>query len=109
MNKLYYITFTLENDRSECYFCVMCLDVPNRSRIKEKVRGTIKGPQWYGLGTRAPIIVSFCVIFLTSHNFSAPKFTKLMVWPNQDNDVTYVCAKQHFATMHILKTIFFIP
>ena len=32
-----------------------------------------------------------------------------MSWPNHDNDVTYVCAKQHFTTMHILKTIFFIP
>ena len=47
--------------------------------------------------------------FITNYNFSALKFTNLLLWPNQDNDLTYVCAKQHFATMHVLKTIFFIP
>ena len=88
--------------------CNMCLNVPNRSHIKEKLGGTIKGPKWYGLGTRAPKSYHF-VLFLTNHNFSTLKFTNLMLWPNEDNDVTYVWANQHFATMHILKTIFFIP
>ena len=31
-----------------------------------------------------------------------------MLWHNQDNYVTYVCAKQQLATMPILKIIFFI-
>ena len=32
-----------------------------------------------------------------------------MLWHNQDNDVTYVCAKQQLAIMTVLKIIFFIP
>ena len=32
-----------------------------------------------------------------------------MLWHNQDNAVTYVCAKQQLATMPVLKTILFIP
>ena len=32
-----------------------------------------------------------------------------MVWHNQDNYVTYVCAKQQLAIMPLLKMIFFIP
>ena len=65
--------------------CYRCLHVPNRSHIKDKFWCTIKGAQWYGLGTRAPNSYH-SVIFLTNHNLSAPKFTNLMLWSNQDNN-----------------------
>ena len=53
MDKLSYIAFIFKNYRSEGYHvCHRCLNVPNRSRIK--IGGTIKEPQWYGLGTPAP-------------------------------------------------------
>ena len=57
----------------------------------------IKELQWYRLGTPAPKSYHSVLFFLTNHNFLAPKFTTLMLWHNQDNDVTYVCAKQQFA------------
>ena len=83
--------------------------MPNRSRIKENFGGTIKGSQWYGLGTRSPKSYHSVLFFLANHNFPGAKYTNVMLWHNQDNDVTYVRAKQHFATMHTLQTIFFIP
>ena len=57
MDKLSYIAFIFKNYRSEGYYvCYRCLNVPNRSLIKEKkIGGTIMGPQWYRLGTPAPI------------------------------------------------------
>ena len=92
MNKLSYIAFIFKNYRSKIisvlyeFICAQQLYVPNRRRIIEEMRGTIKGPQWCGLGTRAPKSYH-SVLFLTNHNFSAPNFTKLMLWPNQESGI----------------------
>ena len=81
---------------------------PTEAILKTKIGGTIKEPQWYGLGTPAPKSYH-SVLFLTNHNFLTPKCINLMLWHNQDNYVTYVCAKQQLATMPILKIVSFIP
>ena len=64
---------------------------PIAATIKKTSGGTIKGQQWYGLGTRAPISYHSVLFFVSNHNVSASTFTELMLWPNQDNDLTYVC------------------
>ena len=52
MDKLSYIAFIFKNYRSEGYH--VCYRGPTEAVLKTNIGGTIKEPQWYGLGTPAP-------------------------------------------------------
>ena len=47
------VKYCFYNYHSEGYFCVIYV-CPTEAVLKKKVGGTIKEPQWYGLGTLAP-------------------------------------------------------